>query len=135
MVRPLSTEDAIWARSLFGRRYPNSFDLATTEAWMREVVLRAPLRFHAMRTDDGLCISLVNEYPWQPTEHEVTVVSLVSDLGKVWQAVPLLRESIAWARSRKAVAWRFGSDTAYDCTALMRRIGVPQEAPRFRLDL
>lgn len=101
---------------------------------MREVVLRAPLRFHAMRTADAVCVSLISEYPWAPTAREVNVVLVTADHGAVWQTVPLLRESIAWARSRQAAAWRFGSDVS-DCAALMRRLGVPQDAPRYKLDL
>lgn len=98
---------------------------------MRETVLKTPLRFHAMRTDAALCISFITEYPWLPNQHEVIVVSLVAD--SVWQTLPLLKESIAWACKREAAMWRFGAELAEDCAPLMRRLGIPQDKPRYKL--
>jgi len=122
-----------WMRRLFARRYPNNFDAAGTEQWMAEVVLKAPLRFNAIRTDDALCISLVTEVPWLPTEREVSVVVILADHGAVWQTIPLLRASIEWARYRQASAWRFHSNMPAHCTALARRVGVPLDVPHFKL--
>jgi hypothetical protein len=124
-----------WMRGLFTRRYPNNYDATTTEQWMREIVLRGPMQFQAVRTDDALCISLCTSYPWLPNDKEVSVIVILADLGKMWQTLPLLRCSIAWAKSRNATLWRFSSETPQDCVPLMKRLGVKQDTPRFKLEL
>jgi hypothetical protein len=134
-VRTIRAEDMGWMRGLFTRRYPNYFDIAATEQWMREVVLKAPLRFHSIRTDDALCVSLVTEVPWLPNEREVIVVVILADHGAVWQTLPLLRASIAWARRREATCWRFYSDTEEQCAPLLKRIGVTKILPRYTVEL
>ena len=53
----------------------------------------------------------------------------------MWEAMKLLRASIAWARKRKCVRWRMSSDTDYDLAAMARRLGVNEESPRFTLNL
>lgn len=136
MVRPLTSNDVAWARALFIKRYPNNFDADTTEAWLREVVLRGPMIFHAVRTQDALCISLMTSYPWLPNERLVNVVSIVAEHGAIWQALAVLRASIAWARSRKAASWRCQSDVdVTDLEPLMKRLGIPPASPRFKIAL
>lgn len=135
-VRPVTSDDVPWCRALFIKRYPNNFDADCTEAWLREIVLRGPMNFHAVRTDDALCISLITAFPWLPTEPTVNVVSIIAEYGAIWQAVAVLRASIAWARSRKATSWRCQSDVdVTDLEPLMRRLGIPPASPRFKLSL
>src|SRR5215475_4539562 len=90
-VRYITSQDMAWMRGLFTRRYPNNYDATTTEQWMREIVLRGPMQFQAVRTDDALCISLCTSYPWLPNDKEVSVIVILADLGKMWQTLPLLR--------------------------------------------
>jgi len=134
-VRTVKSDDMAWMRRLFALRYSVSFDADTTEQWMRETVLKSPLRFLAARTDDALCVSLITEVPWFPNSREVMVVVILADHGKVWQTLPLLRASIGWARFRHASAWRCSSDTGADLAPLMRRLRIPQASPRYMLDL
>jgi hypothetical protein len=121
-------------RGLFARRYSNRYDAETTENWMREIVLKSMMTFHAVRTDDALCISLLTSYPWLPADKEVYVTVLCADFGKIWQTVPLLRASIDWARRRGALRWRMQSDTENDIGPLLRRVGAKQGHPRFEVN-
>lgn len=102
---------------------------------MREVVLKNPLKFYAIRTDDALCITVMTETPWQPNAREVGVIVVLADWTKVWQTLPLLRASVNWARKRKGVVWRFQSDTEYDIGPLMQRIGAVEDRPRYQINL
>lgn len=117
------------------RRYPDEFDLDSTVTWMREIVLKNPLKFYAIRTDNALCISVMTETPWQPNNREISVVVVLADFTKVWETLPLLRASVNWARKRKAVSWRFQSDTEHDIGPLMQRLGAAEDRPRYQLKL
>ena len=102
---------------------------------MREIVLKNPLKFYALRTDGALCISVMSETPWLPNKREVGVVVALADFTKVWETLPLLRASVNWARKRKAVIWRFQSDTEHDIGPLMQRIGAEPDRPRYQIQL
>lgn len=120
---------------LFKRRYPNNYDAMAADQWMSETVLRAsPGFFYPVRTDDAFLIALITMAPWLPNDYEVFVTVVCADHGKVWQCLPLLRSSIEWARSRKAVRWRFHSDTIHHIDPLMKRLGAREEK-RFCIDL
>jgi len=120
---------------LFKRRYPNNYDAVTSDAWMSEVVLKAPKMFYAARTDDAFLVALITSPPWLPDDYEVYVTVVCADHGKVWQTLPLLRSSVEWARRRRAVSWHFQSDTLNDIGPLMRRLGACVQKPRYKIDL
>lgn len=131
----IAEDDFPWLRHMFATGYPEHFSAEDTEQWMREVVIKSPLRFRAQRTANALCISLITEYPWQPNRREVIVLSLIADNGRVWETLPLLRDSIAWARRREAKCWRLATDMGQDFAPLMKRLGVPNDTPCYKLDL
>jgi hypothetical protein len=135
VVRAISWDDMPWLRGIFARRYPNNFDADTTERWMRGVVLPTPTKFHPIRTEDALCITLLMTWPWLPNEGEASVIALCCDIGKVWQTLPLLRCSLEWARRRNATAWHFQSDLGQEFGPLMRRLGIPESGHRYKIDL
>lgn len=100
-------------------------------------VLANPLVWHADRTDDALCITILTWLPWLPDEPVASVIVMLADHGMVWQLLPLLRASQAWARSRHAVEWQCQSDTRKDIGPLMKRLGATaiQERPRYVVEL
>jgi hypothetical protein len=120
---------------IFARRYPNNYDATSADAWMAETVLKAPLMFLALRNDDAFLIGSLSLQPWLPNDIEFNVIVAAAELGKVWSTLPLLRTSVEWARYRRAVRWRFQSDTSNDIMPLMRRIGANVQEPRFIMEL
>lgn len=133
-MRPITSDDLPWLRGIFARSYPHH-DPRTTEQWMRERVLMDPVAFLADRTDNALCISTLVTYVYRPLDRETHVIALCADNGYVWEAVRLLRASIAWGRERQSLCWRIHADTGVGIDPLMRRLGVPQDKPRYRLEL
>jgi hypothetical protein len=96
-------------------------------------VLKQPVLFHPMRTENAFCITLLSCPPWLPAQYEATVMLIYADKGAVYEAIKLLKESIEWGRSRKCVLWRVSSETDYDLAPLAKRIGADEESPRFIL--
>ena len=117
------------------KRYDNRFDAQSTEAWYRNVVLKSPLVFHAIRTDNAFAVTLLSCVPWIPTEFEANVILLCCDDEAMWEGLKCLRSSIEWARSRKCTFWKMAGDTDYDLTKLARRLGAKDISPRTVLRL
>jgi hypothetical protein len=90
-----------------------------------------PWLYYAIRTDDAVLIALLSCYPWHPSDMECHVLIVA---GKAWQVLPLLRDSLAWAKGRKCVSWNFTSATAHDFAPLMKRIGAQRE-DRYQIEL
>lgn len=133
-LRLLTEDDIPWIFDLTDRKYP-SYDKVTTEGWFRNLVLKQPLLFIPQRTDNAFCISMITFTPWYPAAHECTVVFICADDNAQWEAVKLMRASIAWARSRRCVYWRLSSETDADLTMMARRLGVKEISPRYSLRL
>jgi hypothetical protein len=128
-------EDVDWVIAVGRTRYPNNYDGTTTGNWIRELVLRTPLLFQAIRTDHAFLISLLTASPWLPTDWEVHVIVTCCEHGHVWETMPLLRASVEWAKERKAKKWCFQSDTDNDIGPLMRRLKATQPEPRYTMEL
>jgi hypothetical protein len=120
---------------IFRRRYPNNYDAVSADAWMGEVVLKNTTLFYAIRNEDAFLVGLLSTTPWLPNDIEFQVIVTAAELGKAWRTLPLLRTSIDWAKYRKAVRWRFQSDTHNDIGPLMRRIGATEMEPRYKMEL
>jgi len=99
---------------------------------MAEVVLRRRCASTRIRTDDALCISLVTEVPWLPTEREVSVVVILADHGAWWQTIPLCAPRSS-GRVSAGLGLALPLQHAAHCTALARRVGVPLDVPHFKL--
>jgi hypothetical protein len=69
--------------------------------------------------------------PWLPSEPECIVLFVCADDGAGWEALRLLRDSIAWARGRKCAVWRLSSDTDAELVMLARRLGITEISPRY----
>lgn len=133
-MRRVTRDDVPWVRSLFIKRFAN-YDVDSAESWYVNTVLANPVTWLAIRTDDAYLTAYMRQYPWLPARLECEVVTVCCDLGKIWQAFPLLRTSLEWARERKAASWGYSSDTDYDIGPLVRRLGAHSREPRFIINL
>ena len=130
--RLLTEHDLPWLVFLCKKRYSNRYDSSTTENWFRNIVLKSPLTFYATRTENAFHISMLSVMPWTPAEPECIVLFVCAEEGKGWQAVKLLRDSIAWARDkRRCTIWRLSSDTDAELVAVAKRLGVTEISPRY----
>jgi hypothetical protein len=128
--------DLDWMHQLFNKRYPPPrYDAITTEAWYRNVILKTPLMFYPCRLANSFSVSMMTCVPWFPTEFETHVICVCAEDGAHWEAVKLLRASIAWARLRKCKRWRLSSDTEYEFGGLAKRLGATELSPRYTLEL
>lgn len=117
------------------KRYPSDkFDRFGTEGWIRNTVLKSPLLFFPVRTDNAFLVAMLTTTPWTPAEFETNILIVCADHGGMWEALSLLRASINWARLRKCSSWRLTSDND-DLTMLARRLGATELSPRFTLEL
>jgi hypothetical protein len=130
-TRLLTEHDIPWLNFLCKKRYSNRFDSSTTENWFRNIVLKSPMTFYATRSDGAFQISMLSVMPWLPADAECNVVFVCADDGAMWEALRLLRDSIAWARTRKCSMWRLSSDTEYEFPGLAKRLGCTEVSPRY----
>lgn len=122
-------------RVVAAKRYPSDqFDHFAAEGWIRNTVLKSPILFLPVRTDNAFLIAMLSTVPWTPAEFEVNVMMVCADHGAMWEAIGLLRASINWARLRKCSNWRLTSEND-DLTMLARRVGATEISPRFTLRL
>jgi hypothetical protein len=117
------------------RRYDNRFDFQAAEMWVRNIVLKQPMVFLPIRTDDAFLVGLISVIPWLPAEWEAGIVMVCAEPGKIWQAMALIRESLAWAKRRRCTEWRLTSETAADVWPLAKRLGVTEISPRYVIRL
>jgi hypothetical protein len=131
-IRALTAEDMAWALTLMHERY-RRFDPGNALLWM----LRAVQSPYALcrRTSHALLFATMNQVMWEPKEFEAEVKLLCAYPGHHWQAVRLLRESVAWAKAEHCARWWFSSGTAYDIAMLARRVGAEPQSPQYKLEL
>jgi hypothetical protein len=133
--RVLTETDVPWLFGLCRKKYSHKYDALSTELWFRNQVLKNPLLYLPQRTDNAFCISMLTTLPWVPTEFEASIVFICADDGAGFEALKLMRASVAWAHSRRCVAWRCSSETDSDLTAFCRRVGATELSPRFTIRL
>jgi hypothetical protein len=130
--RLLVESDVPWMIELARRRF-RAFDPVAAQSWFVSEVLTNN-RYFAMRTEDAFLVSVLSSMPWSMSRSEAIVLILITADDKPWQIVRLLRESIKWARQRKAAHWHLWMDDA-DAGALARRVGARKNTNRYRVDL
>lgn len=133
LVKPrvLTDADIPWLYDICIRRYSPEYDPVSTEHWFRNLVLKNPLFFCAQRTDNAFCITALSALNWLPTKFNANVAFIAAEEGAVWEAMKLLRASIAWARSRKAATWAVASDTPTDLKLMAYHLGATEIHPRY----
>jgi hypothetical protein len=131
--RLMSDEDIPWLTWLCKKRYAADYDSESTTAWFRNIVLKSPLMFYAVRSQDAFVVTMISVTPWLPNSIEANVVFVCADDDAMWQALRLLRCSIDWARRRKCTLWRLSSDTGNELGPLAKRLGAVEVSPRYVL--
>jgi len=129
----LSENDIQWLIFLGKKRYGERFDYVTVEGWFRNIVLKSPLMFLPIRTENAFLVAMLSVVPWLPSEFECHVVFVCADDGAMWETLKLLRSSIKWARDRKCASWRLSSDTEFDLAPMARRLEATELSPRFMI--
>jgi hypothetical protein len=130
----MTPEDVQWISELFEGRYGPRYNWPATQLWYLNIVLKAPMQFFPIRTDNALCITSIGLEPWHPQELEAFINTLVSRPNATWEVLELLRESVDWAKKRGCTRWRFQSDTGNDIAPLMKRLGAKEIDPRFAIE-
>jgi hypothetical protein len=131
----MTEDDSDWLERLCKKRYGLGYDSYSSLAWFKNNVLKNPMMFYAVRSEDAFIITMLSGIPWLAGHLEANVVFICADDGCMWQAMRLLRCSVDWAKRRKCTVWRLSSDTDYDLAPLARRLGVTELSPRFILRL
>jgi hypothetical protein len=127
--------DIPWMVELGNRRYSNQYDRMATEMWFRNIVMRGPMMFYPVRTDHAFLIAMLSTTPWTPATPECNITLVVADEGCMWEAVTLLRASIAWAKQRKCSLWRLSSETGFDLAPIAHKLGATEANVRWQLRL
>jgi hypothetical protein len=117
------------------RRYDSRYSPETADVWLTNVVLKNPIQYYATRSADAFQITNLTTTPWTPATFKADIVFVAADHGRMWQILPLLRDSINWARDRRAAVWRFETETDFDLAPIMRRLGATDITPRYHLEL
>ena len=129
--RHLDENDLPWLRVLFEKRYGADYDPETAEAWFKNCVLKSPMLFQPIRSDNAFCITIINVMPWRPNTFEAQVVVACAEDGFMWELLGLLRMSIEWSKRRKCENWRITSETEYDLGPLALRLGAKEQHKRY----
>lgn len=117
------------------RRYSNRFDIQSAEMWVRNIVLKQPMVFLPIRTDNAFCIAMISANPWLPADWHAHIAMVCADDGKMWEAMALLRETLSWATRRNCVDWKLNSETVFQLGPLARRLGAVEELGTFKVAL
>jgi hypothetical protein len=76
---------------------------------------------------------MLSVMPWLPAEPEAILLFVCADEDRGWQALRLLRDSVAWARKRRCAMWRLSSETDADLVMLAKRLGATEISPRYTI--
>jgi hypothetical protein len=117
------------------RRYDPRYDFIGAEMWFRNIVLKQPMVFLPIRSQDAFAIGMLSTVPWRPQEVECNVAMVCADFGALWQAVTLMRVTLAWARQRKCIKWRVTSETDFDLGPIAHKLGAEKEPYRYVVKL
>lgn len=128
----VAINDLPWLLSLANERY-RRFDPGRTLMWLVDTIKNEYML--ASRTTDAFCITSMLTPAWHPKEPEAHVLFLCAAEGAHWQAMSLLRESVAWARGKGCVRYWLSSETEHSIEALAKRVGAEPAVTRYKLDL
>ena len=133
--RLLTEGDTPWMLDLGDRRYPDRYDRLGTEQWYRNIVLKGPMMFLPLRTDNAFLIAMLSTTPWTPATPECNIVLVCAEEGRMYEAITLLRASIEWAKRRKCSLWRLSSETDFDLQPIAFKLGAREANVRYVLRL
>lgn len=127
-------DDIPWMLSLAHQRY-GSFDPGGALNFLLQALRSPDLLMLRDQHKTSFLIAATVTPPWYPDKSECHVMVLCAKPGAHWAAVRLLRESMAWAKLRNCLRWRFYSETGQDVGALCRYLGATPDSPRYVIDL
>jgi hypothetical protein len=130
-IRLINENDIGWMLELGDRRYPGRYDRLGTQMWFLNIVLKGPMMFLPIRTDDAFLIAMLSTTPWVPQTPEANVTLVCAEEGHMWEAVMLLRASIEWAKRRKCSLWRVSSETDFDLAPIALKLGATEAQVRY----
>jgi hypothetical protein len=128
----MTRADAPWALALASRRYP-AFNIFQAQAWFDRFIDDDSMCF--VRNDHAACVACIVTKFWQPTVRDAHVMFLLSEEGRVWDAVRALRRALEWARSRGAEHFEISSDTHADISRIAPRLGKTREVRAHILEI
>jgi hypothetical protein len=128
-------DDVAWVTEINKRRYPTRFDAEATALWIRNVVLRNPLVFCAIRNDHSYVIAHLAVIPWFPRSIECNTCIVCADIGHMWRVIPVLRSAVEWARRHRASAFRITSQTEFDLGPIAKRLNMTKSFPLYSLEV
>lgn len=134
-LRLITENDIAWMVELGDRRYSGRYDRLGVEMWFRNIVLKGPMMFLPIRSDNAFLIAMLSTTPWVPQTPEANVALVCADEGAMWEAVMLLRASIEWAKRRKCSLWRVSSETDFDLEPIALKLGAKERQVRYVLRL
>ena len=134
-LRLITENDIGWMLELGDRRYPGRYDRLGTEMWVRNIVIKGPMMFLPIRSDNAFLIAMLSTTPWMPQTPECNVVLVCAEDGHMWEAIMLLRASIEWAKQRKCSLWRLSSETDFDLAPIAHKLGATEANVRYVLRL
>lgn len=132
MIRPITADDVPWGMSLAHRRYDEAFDPGGALIAIGQA-LRSPKAL-AIRSDHGFLVADILTPGWYPKQKNCRIVWLCMEESYHWEAVKLLRASIAWAKDHGCQRWIFTSETDVPIAALAERVGARVE-PSYVIEL
>ena len=133
LVEPvlLTENDLPWLYDICRRRYSHKYDPISTEGWCRNIVMKTPMLFLPQRMPNAFAISMLSVVPWLPSNFNCNLVFICAEAECQWEAMKLLRASIAWADRRECKTWNIASDTDVDLGPLAHRLGAEEIWPRY----
>ena len=131
MIRDIGPDDFPWVFSLAQQRYEGYDQGGALQALATAV--RIPTAI-AWRTDHGFLVANTTGTLWYPKRRALEILALCVEEGHHWDAVKLLRASVAWARDKGCERWLVNSDTQHQIGSLAVRAGAMPE-PRYVIDL
>lgn len=136
-MRTIDENDRAWILALCEHKYGKHYDYVSTELWVRETVLKNPMKFFPVRSDHAFLIATLGCSPWTPTIFEAEVLLVCAEDGKMWHALHLMRASVEWAWQRKCAIWRIGVGWDFqggELGPLARRCGAKEIKPMYMID-
>lgn len=124
MIRDITADDIPWIASLCQRRYGFAeYDVGGGLIALGEA-MRSPNAV-AWRNAHGFLVGNIQIRIWAPKHRSLHILALCVEEGHHWDAVELLRASVAWAGRQGCDQWWLsGSESEHRIGPLAKRVGA-----------
>lgn len=134
-IRKLTIDDIPWVLSLAHERYAGWDPGGALTFLVQALNARENMLLLCGTGRDAFLVATRVAPPWYPKRWECQVMVVCAKPGAHWQAMKLLRCSVAWAKLHGCLRWRFYSETEHDVGPLCRRLGATTENPHYMMEL